>query len=159
SVINHSVGWVFFGPGDGTSVYSNSPLAAVDRAVNAGIVWANAAGNEGGSTWTGSFNDADSDGYLEFQGADETQAVELYAGSSATIVARWSDSWSAAATDVDLYLMDSQNNIVAKGDTTQSGQAGDEPLEVFDYSAPIDNTYYLELVYKSGPVPAWLEVQ
>ena len=32
-IINHSVGWIWSGPGDGTSPYSNSPLRTVDAAV------------------------------------------------------------------------------------------------------------------------------
>ena len=51
SVINHSVGWFFDGPGDGTSPYSWSPLNTVDRAVGRGIVWVNSAGNYAQVTW------------------------------------------------------------------------------------------------------------
>ena len=50
-VINHSMGWFFDGPGDGTSPYSVSPLKAVDLAVNRGIVWVNSAGNDARTTW------------------------------------------------------------------------------------------------------------
>ena len=51
SVINHSRVWSFDGPGDGTSPLSVSPLNAIDRAVAAGIVWVNAAGNQARGTW------------------------------------------------------------------------------------------------------------
>ena len=44
-VINHSVSHLFLGPGDGTSPFADSPLKAVDRAVDNGIVWVNSAGN------------------------------------------------------------------------------------------------------------------
>ena len=44
-VINHSVGWGWMGPGDGTSPFSNSVLKAVEDAVVGGITWVNAAGN------------------------------------------------------------------------------------------------------------------
>ena len=50
-VINHSVGWTWDGPGDGTSPRSNSPLKTVDAAVDGGILWVNAAGNEAHNTW------------------------------------------------------------------------------------------------------------
>ena len=42
SVINYSAGWPFDGPGDGTSPSSISPLRAVDRAADNGIIWVNA---------------------------------------------------------------------------------------------------------------------
>ena len=51
SVINKSQVWNFDGPGDGTSPFSTSPLNAIDRAVSAGIVWVNAAGNHAERTW------------------------------------------------------------------------------------------------------------
>ena len=44
-IINHSVGWIWSGPGDGTSPYSNSTLKTVDSAVAGGITWVNSAGN------------------------------------------------------------------------------------------------------------------
>ena len=51
SVVNHSRTWMFDGPGDGTSPSSVSPLNTVDRAVEAGSVWVNAAGNSGQHAW------------------------------------------------------------------------------------------------------------
>ena len=50
SVINHSVGWLFDGPGDGTSPLSSSPLRTVDRAVASDMIWVNAAGNDAQKT-------------------------------------------------------------------------------------------------------------
>ena len=44
-VINHSVGWTWDGPGDGTSPFGNSTLGAVDLAVAGGAIWVNSAGN------------------------------------------------------------------------------------------------------------------
>ena len=44
TVINYSVGWVFHGPGDGTSPFSSSPFNTVDQAVAQGITWVNSAG-------------------------------------------------------------------------------------------------------------------
>ncbi|MBM3943885.1 MAG: hypothetical protein FJ317_00140 [SAR202 cluster bacterium] len=44
-VINQSLGWVWEGPGDGTTIYSDGVLNTVDTAVTGGIVWVNAAGN------------------------------------------------------------------------------------------------------------------
>ena len=46
-VINYSAGWVWDGPGNGTSPYSDSPLKSVDAATAGGAVFVAAAGNEG----------------------------------------------------------------------------------------------------------------
>ena len=53
SVINTSLVWTFDGPGDGTSPFSFSPLKAVDRAVDGGVVWVTSAGNDAQGTWFG----------------------------------------------------------------------------------------------------------
>ena len=36
-----------YGPGDGTYIYYDSPLFAIDLAVDGGAVWVNSAGNFG----------------------------------------------------------------------------------------------------------------
>ena len=56
SVINHSVGWIFDGPGDGTSPSSISPLRTVDQSVASGVIWVNAAGNSGQRAWFGGYS-------------------------------------------------------------------------------------------------------
>ena len=56
-VINYSAACRWDGPGDGTSPYSDSPLASVNAAVAGGAVFVTAAGNEGQSTWFGPFTD------------------------------------------------------------------------------------------------------
>ena len=53
SVIVRSERDRFDGPGDGTSPDSLSPLKAVDRAVDSGIIWVNSAGNSNMNTWFG----------------------------------------------------------------------------------------------------------
>ena len=67
-VINHSIGIIWDGPGDGTSPYANSPLKSVDAAVSGGIMYANSAGNEEGSSWFGAWSDPDADRVPELRG-------------------------------------------------------------------------------------------
>ena len=77
-VINASVGWIFDGPGDGTSYYSNGVLRSVDAAVAGGIIWVNGAGNSAGDSWAGAFADSDSDGVHEFDSAgDECNGLTI----------------------------------------------------------------------------------
>ena len=102
AVINHSVGWIWDGPGDGTSPFGDSPLNTVDLAVAGGTIWVNAAGNSALSSWFGAYSDADSDGFLEFTSTVEVNSVELAAGETLRAQARWDDSWGNAARDFDL---------------------------------------------------------
>ena len=50
-VINHSAGWEFDGPGDGTYTYPLSIWETVGRAVDGGAVWVSSAGNDARRTW------------------------------------------------------------------------------------------------------------
>ena len=77
-VINHSVGWLWEGPGDGTTPFSNGVLRSVDTAVANGITWVNAAGNSAQDTWYGRFADSNGDGWHEFSGTDACNNYALY---------------------------------------------------------------------------------
>ena len=96
SVINHSVGWILDGPGDGTSPDSASPLRTVDRAVATDIIWVNAAGNSAQETWFGDYSDPDGDGAIRFGGRnDEVIDIPVRACRSSVIQLRWEDNWMA----------------------------------------------------------------
>ncbi|MCK4306111.1 MAG: hypothetical protein KAY24_17860, partial [Candidatus Eisenbacteria sp.] len=89
SVISHSVGW-FWGPGDGTGTIVDLTHEAID----AGILWVNAAGNQATRYWGGPFRDTNNDGWHEFDEAgDETITEESVAkGTAFTLVLTW-DRW------------------------------------------------------------------
>ncbi|MEX2314106.1 MAG: S8 family serine peptidase, partial [Thermomicrobiales bacterium] len=159
TVINHSVGWVWEGPGDGTSLYSDGPLATVDYAVANGITWVNAAGNEGTSTWSDVYQDADDDGILDFSPGNEFNAIQLYAGSSVMVVMRWEDSWPGASTDLDIALLDANANILAVGSEEQSGGPGDIPLEILTFDSSFTEVGYLGVVLYGGAEPDWVQLQ
>ena len=108
TVINHSVSWIWDGPGDGTSPFSDSPVKTVDTSVNGGAIWVNSAGNAAQGNWYGVYKDADGDGFIEFTaGSSEVNSVQLSAGEKLIAQARWDDSWTAASRDFDLGLYDS----------------------------------------------------
>ena len=98
-VINHSVVYSPYGPGDGTSPISNSPLKTVDAAVNQGIMWSNSVGNGAREVWYGTFSDTDGDGYHNFTPRDEGNSFFLPFDedsprrSRVTAFMRWDDSW------------------------------------------------------------------
>ena len=159
-VINHSVNWSWNGPGDGTSPYANSPLKSVDAAVNGGIMFTNSAGNAARRTWYGHFADADGDGRLNFAENDELNEVEIAAGERVRIQLRWEDSWTAAATDLDVYLFNVNNSeIVASSGDFQDGLSGDAPFEWINYTATIGGTYGITVRHWTGATPRWVQLQ
>ena len=81
-VINYSVGWIWDGPGDGTSPSRISPLNTVNFAVANNITWVNAAGNDALSTWSGEFSDPNENGIHNFTETDECNEVPLGADES-----------------------------------------------------------------------------
>ncbi len=157
-VINHSAGWTWDGPGDGTSPFSNSPLKSVDLAVSGGVIWLNSAGNAAKDNWFGSYSDLDGDGLIEFSGSVEVNAVNLSQGVPFIAQARWDDTWDSAARDFDLYLLDADLNVVADSGTEQSGQSGQDPYEVIIFIPPSPGTYYLAIFHFAGSAPLWLQL-
>ena len=161
-VINHSVGSIWGGPGDGTSPFSNSPLRTVDTAVGNGIAWVNSAGNEARATWFGDFTDTDADGWHNFVGDDECNSVTLQAGERFTAQLRWDDSWGGANKDLELDLFDPAFTPplrVAWSHITQAGGAADYPLEGISYTPIINRTYCLAARQFSGATPGWIQLQ
>ena len=130
-VINASYGsgYLFEGPGDGTSPFADSSYAIIDRAVSGGALWVNSAGNYGDSGWTGAYLDADGDTWLEMAPGDEFAGFELSEPGTVAVGLRWADAWGSASTDYDLYLYPQGGLIpIDISDSVQSG-AG-YPLEL-----------------------------
>ncbi len=140
-------GLIFEGPGDGTSPYGDSLYGLVDRAVAAGALWVNAAGNAGDSGWTGAWSDTNSNGLLEFAPGVETDSMTLAAGADVTLAIRWADPWGASANNYDLELY-SGSTLVASSRDVQAG-AGD-PFEVVEYQAPRAGTYDIRIRRVAG---------
>jgi hypothetical protein len=160
-VINYSVGYVFDGPGDGTSPSSVSPLNTVDRAVESDILWVNSAGNGARDTWFGGYSDTDGDLFLEFGGAiEEVIDLPVYECIGHVVQLRWEDSWLGPRTDLDLHLYNKvTDEIVYSSDDLQSGASGQEPWEAFAFTLPFrTNNYGIKVSHYSGEVPDWIQV-
>ena len=160
SVINHSRLWSFDGPGDGTSPLSISPLNSIDRAVAAGIVWVNAAGNQARGTWfkRGPFDyttvNIDGEGirFLRFSGS-EIRNKESYIGGRLDL--RWSDDWGGADTDLDLFALATGTDTIAlQSIDIQSGGAGHNPYEWIGSLS----TYDILVDHRGGPEPDWVQL-
>ena len=163
SVINYSGSWTFDGPGDGTSPFSYSPLKAVDRAVDAGIVWVNAAWDSARRTWFSENPvDADDDGWLEFSVGDEVNNVALDAADSISVQLRWEGDWGQQGTDLDLFLYDSDDSMLSTpARDRQTGPMADSfpvPYERIVYEVPTDGVYRLAIWHASGSVPDWVQL-
>ena len=120
----------------------------VAKAHDAGIVWAQAAGNYGDKHYAGNFSDADGDSLHEFQGVDETLAIALLEGDNVQIRLTWDDwddYWGGWwLDDYDLYLgyelPDGEFVEVARS-TRDQWWLGLPPYEVIPYEVTVSRTY------------------
>ena len=133
-----SAGYVFEGPGDGSSLYEDSNYALVDQAVAGGAFWVNSAGNSGHAGWTGNWADGDGDSLMEWSGDDERNSLNLAAAERVVIAIRWADPWGTASNDYDLELQQGLA-VVASSQDRQAGLA--DPFEVLEYTAPAAGIY------------------
>ena len=161
SVIVHGVTYEYDGPGDGTSPFSDSPLKTVDRAVSGGIVWVNAAGNQGQRAWFGDYSIVNVDGtkFVAFNGSDIFNDMTLEAWDWITVQLRWEDSWSAANRDFDLLIWDfATSDIVDYSFDPQQGRVGQVPFESLSYLVPNDGRYAVVVVHEGGSTPEWIQL-
>ena len=145
SVINHSAGWVFDGPPDGSWDYDFSIGNSVKRAMDAGIVWVNSAGNDARRTWFGptTFTDGGEHfEFLKFQSDDFFNDIAMETGDRVLIYLRWDDNWAGARRDLDLSLWShSDEEIVAASLDYQNGLPGEFPIEILSFTAPRQGMY------------------
>ena len=160
-VINHSVGWVFNGPGDGTSPISASPLNTVDLAVASDVTWVNAAGNSADDTWFGGYSDPDGNRALGFGGQnDEVIDIHIRECQSYTVQLRWEDTWDGASIDLDLYLYNKYTReLVPSSVDEQSGESGHVPLEWIQFRFAIETRDLgIAVIHQSGEAPDWVQI-
>ena len=138
-VINHSIAYLWDGPGDGSSRTTDlemySPLDSADDAINNGAIWVNSAGNEGERTWFS--RDIRYYGeYVKFNPAVDNNTcnmVNLKAGHDYTFQLRWSGPWPGADQDLDLYLFspEQDDNRRIQLEESEAVQNGGDP-ETFE---------------------------
>lgn len=145
NVINMSLGYIYQGPGDGTSPFTNSVLGSIDSAVTGGIVFVNSAGNSARTSWYGGFSDPDGDGWLNFTSRDEGNSFQLEfndeskRASRVRAFMRWDDSWGGADCNLDLYLAkrgpDGRSTGVRVDNKVEDGGADDIPRAIVRFEA------------------------
>ena len=173
-VINRSRGAIYHGPGDGTSYFSSGVIRSIDVAVDGGILFVNAAGNQAKKVWYGRFSDADGNNRLNFTSRDQGNSFYLPfdedsgRASRVTAFMRWDDSWGGADCDLDLRMVRSipgpNNDILVDEDIIiQNGGANDIPLAIvrFETKGSDDEGYYYLLIEKEtcADEPAWIQLQ
>ena len=123
-IISHSAG-ALIGPRDG----SEWDAQLVNDLAADGILWVNAAGNEALSHHRGSFTDTDGNGVHEFAPGEETLAIYSYTGFLG-IALSWDDDWERPEQDYELFVYDQAGDLLASSRDVQSGELGQEPVEV-----------------------------
>ncbi len=117
-IISMSAGWNT-GPFDGTSRRAQ----VVDEAIDAGVMWINAAGNGATEHYGGSYKDGG--GLHSFPGGDEINRFVSLAGSEVELFLSWTDP----NVDLDICLYDLRTSI-ARELVCSSGRQNDpgDPL-------------------------------
>lgn len=142
-IISHSAAGLS-GPRDG----SEWDARLVDSVAARGILWVNSAGNEALSHYRGIFTDQDGDAVHEFAPGEEMLALYSYDNEGYIKVAlSWQDDWEKPAQDYDLFLYDGEGNILAASRNTQSGQPGQEPVEIITYETNGETVYAVVAAY------------
>jgi len=140
-VINTSLGWPSWGPGDGTGQVDT----IVSNAVGSGVFWASSSGNDRRGHWMGDFTDANSNGALNWDGSSsEFNTFGANQGWVLSGVLRWNDSWTNASQDYDLILCQWTGSAwakIAQSANYQDGAAGRTPYEEIAVTAPANAVY------------------
>jgi subtilisin family serine protease len=135
TVVNHSVGWLYDGPGNGAGLIES----IVDGAAARGIFWANAAGNNAQAHWAGPWSDPTNSGLLSFSPDSKFNQVILNAGHPIVAVLRWNDPFGGSCNDYDVLLIDSAANVVASSANSQT--CTQDPIEAFGFNPPVSGAY------------------
>jgi len=157
-VVSMSLGLSGGAPIDGSARLDRE----IAEGVRGGTVWMVSAGNEGdGNHWNGTWQDGDGDGWLNFTPTDETMSL----AAPMVLTFQWGD-WPDSDEDYDLYVYDSDGNLVSTSRTLQSGfQPPTERLRVFTsgtyqlrvFRADADGDASFDLFYESSEKRSKLE--
>ena len=186
-VINHSIGEVWDGPGDGTSdlvsVKRRSLLNIVKDSVDGGAMWVNAAGNRALQTWYSTFvpfnRPVGGIRYLDFSsvryshtgGNNPCNRVTLVDGEDYVFQTRWDGDWEGGDVDLELHLLreagtNNQGDVVPRLMISTMGvQAGPgtaPPFEKLEWSTGVGlgGDYCVLITRDSGERELrWLQFQ
>ena len=169
-VIHNPFSWVWTGPGDGTSPLTLSDLNVVDEAVDNGITWVTAAGNDAKSTWFGAFEDTGDNGYHNFDADGEDECNSVSIGDSAFFyfaLLRWEGEWSGTAdtsstAELIAYLVNEDTSrVVASSYRPHWAEDAGIPLAYLPaYVGRLpEGNYCIKVQIEEGEAPDWLQLQ
>ena len=167
-VISMSLGWLPWGPNDGTGVIAD----AIDSFVAAGGIVVVSAGDERLTHWQGTWIDAGGDDVLDFAHGGEQNyltvdgGTDLWwvpAGTEISAAMIW-NQWVAPETDLDLYLYrwngTADPYAVDMSEDYQTGTIGELPVEQLTYTVPtdLDGYFGVGVIYWGGPLDMDIEI-
>lgn len=145
-IINHSGGFPD-GPFDG----SNPEDELVDEIAARGILWINAAGNDGDAHWRGMFSDTDNDGFHNFP-PDDDNFLPVYGMRGVQL--HW---WANPGEDYDVYVFDEFGFEIASSLDDQ--KAGVPPVEITErFSSILGMVYYVAIKAEQEARPVILDL-
>jgi subtilisin family serine protease len=132
-VANHSVAWPNASYYDGTG-----PINSIINSSHNDddIFWTVASGNYARKHWRGGWSDTDSDGWLNFSGADEELALSG-AGSQISIFLNWNQYQDMNhKTNLDLFLVNKDGQVVETSEGTHPSRSSPTKESItFSYDA------------------------
>ncbi|MBI2937363.1 MAG: S8 family serine peptidase [Thaumarchaeota archaeon] len=140
-ILSISLGFTNVGPTDGTSAVSK----VLENARTSGVLPIVAVGNSAELHWSGTFQDLDTDNWLNINGNDETNDFPMKSGQTVRIDLSWNDWWYSDQ-DYDLYLFRESAGSLIEVSQSSNRQTGSWwPTEKIAYTANADGNYYIAI--------------
>lgn len=140
-IISHSAGGIV-SPRDG----SGWDAQLVDSLAAQGILWVNAAGNEGDVHYRDTFLDEDGNGFHEFAPGEE-QLIVYNWDSYLEVYLVWEDDWDSPTQDYELFLVDENGQTLASSEEPQDGTPGQTPAEGVAFETDEEVVYIMVQSY------------
>lgn len=138
-IIQASLGWGGLWPGDGTGLMDQK----LDQARQQGILPVISAGNYGQSHFMTTLK-IDGNGYAQFEAGQNLLKITPET-NSVWVALRWNESWSNPKTNLDLYILNSANQVVGSSRNVQGNGSPKPPSELVPFTATPGQTYYVQV--------------
>ncbi len=147
NVINHSIIWFGTGAGDGSG-----PINAIASSATAnGILWAQAAGNQAQSHWSGVWSDNLGDDFHNFAPNDESNAIYAFPGELIIAVLKWDDPFGGSCNDYDLLLFGPAPNFDLLTLSVDVQSCSQDPVEGLSWVAQVEGFYHIVIFRCNDP--------
>jgi pSer/pThr/pTyr-binding forkhead associated (FHA) protein/subtilisin family serine protease len=150
-IISNSTSGVV-GPMDG----SDTAAEQVDQVARQGVLWFNSAGNSAQEHYRGQFSDLDGNGFHEFPDGTESMGIAPYT-PEIVVALNW-DDWQNVTEDYDMYLFDSNGDLVASAEDIQDGSPGQGAAEIITLNGIPEGIYYVSIKAHNTRRPATFDL-